>query len=153
MLLAVAASTFVLFGSTVATDRAEASLQAPPGATGVSVSERQTEDGRYLVRRTVRYASGRTEVREYIRSANVENTTLLEAQPAGTIAIVAIALTVAGFPLVLNRTALRRPARALAAILLGVGSLLAALSVGVMYLPSAAAMAIAAVMERSTRGW
>jgi hypothetical protein len=81
---------------------------------------------------------------EETRPAATERTTLLDEQPEAIIPVAAIAIGLAGFPLLLNGTSLRRPARVVAATLLMVGSLLAVFSVGLAYLPSAAAMTVAA---------
>jgi hypothetical protein len=81
---------------------------------------------------------------EETRPATTEHTTLLDEQPEAIIPVAAIAIGLAGFPLLLNGTRLRRPARVVAATVLVVGSLLAGFSVGLAYLPSAAAMTVAA---------
>jgi hypothetical protein len=144
LLLAAGASAFSLLAPTVVTESSGASFSLPPDATGGSVTERRTEDGSYVVRETVSYSSGRTEVREYVRPARTRRTTLLEDQPDTIVPLVTVALAVAGFPLLLNRTPLRRRARIASAALLLAGSLLGASSVGLLYLPSAAAMTLAA---------
>lgn len=157
LLLAAAASAFVLFVPTSSSERSAGSgelcgqppepgvtSRCPPHAVSVSVSETLTADGNYVVRETVTFRSGRTRVREHTRPADVERTTLLEEQPEAIIPLVAIAIGIAGFPLLLGGSALRRPSRVVAASVLLVGSLLAVFSVGLCYLPSAAAMAVAA---------
>jgi hypothetical protein len=116
VVLAGAASGVCLFAPTGSVASGEATLSRPAGATGISTSERETE----------------------------ERTTLLEEQPEAIIPIAGFALTLAVVPLLLNGTALRRPSRTISAALLLVGSLLAGFSVGLLYLPSALSMIIAA---------
>jgi hypothetical protein len=118
VLLAVAASGVCLFAPTGSVASGEAVISRPAGASGISVSERKTED--------------------------LERTTLVEEQPEAIIPIAGLALTLAVVPLLLNGTALRRPSRTICAALLVVGSLLAGFSVGLLYLPSALSMTVAA---------
>lgn len=112
------------------------------------MEESQTADGEIVVRETSIDASGRTQVREYRRPApEVHRETLLEsdsAPDAQIIGMLAVPLAVAAFPLALNGSRLRTPARAIAAALLIIGSLLAGFSIGLYYLPSALAMTVAA---------
>jgi hypothetical protein len=101
-------------------------------------------DGRYVARETVRFRSGRTEVREYTRPAEAERKSLVEEQPELIIPVAAIAIGLAGLPLFLNGMAVRKPARVVAATGLIVGSLLGAFSIGLAYLRSALATTVAA---------
>jgi hypothetical protein len=116
VLLAAAASGVCFFAPTGSVERREATLSRPAGATAISASYRETE----------------------------ERTTLLEEQPGAIIPIAGLALTLAVVPLLLSGTALRRSSRTISAALLLVGSLLAGFSVGLLYLPSALSMTVAA---------
>lgn len=144
--LAVVASAVLLSVPMGSGESAGMTVTAPrDGDPSVSRSER-IEDGSVVVRETITYPSGRKEVREHTRPApEPERTTLLEEQPGEIVPVVAIALALTGLPLALNRTRFRTGARAIAAALLLVGSLLGSMSVGFFYLPSAVAMTVAAV--------
>jgi hypothetical protein len=128
VLLSSAASAFWLFAPTGKTEhsvgsveqcgRGQASIgmhRCPPQATSISLSEQWTKDGRYVARETVRFRSGRTEVREYTRPAEAGRKSLVEEQPEVIIPVAAIAIGLAGFPLFLNGMAVRKPARVVAA--------------------------------------
>ena len=75
----------------------------------------------------------------------VTSTSLLEDQPAPALRAVAIALILAGAPIAVNRSRFRPAARTGSAVLLWVGSIVAGFSIGLFYMPSAAAMTFAAV--------
>lgn len=60
--------------------------------------------------------------------------------------MLALPVVLAALSLALNGTRLRTPARALAAALLLLGSILTGFSIGLYYLPSALAMTVAAVL-------
>ena len=106
--------------------------------------------GEVIVRETGVDAAGRKQVREYRRPApEVHRRTLLEsasASNAEAIGLLAVPVVLAALPLALNATRLRTPARAVAAALLLIGSLLTGFSIGLYYLPSALAMSFAAVL-------
>ena len=142
--LAVVASAFLLFVPMGSSESAGMTVTAPrEGGGSVSRSER-IQDGRIKVRDRITHASGRKELRRYTRSApKTKPTTLLEEQPKEILRVVAVFLALTGLPLALNGTRFRTWARAIAAALLFVGSLIS-MSVGLFYMPSAVAMTVAA---------
>ncbi len=79
------------------------------------------------------------------KTREVKSTSLLEDQPAPALRAVAIALILTGAPIAVNRSRLRPAARTGSAVLLWVGSMVAGFSIGLFYMPSAAAMTFAAV--------
>lgn len=145
VVLALVASAIVAVAPTTSVETWSGFVERPPGAVGVSVRERTTEGGERVVRVTVTYRSGRKEVKEYRTQPDIDRTTRLAHEPATTIAVILLALGVAAFPLLLNGPGTRQPARAVAASLLAIGAVVGAASVGLLYLPSAIAMAIAAI--------
>ncbi|MQA74488.1 MAG: hypothetical protein GEU88_09150 [Solirubrobacterales bacterium] len=82
------------------------------------------------------------------RTDEKESTTLLEDEPGRALRVVAVAFVLSATPLALGRTRFRRAARTGSAVLLGVGALIGGFSVGLFYLPSASAMALAAARSR-----
>lgn len=73
---------------------------------------------------------------------------LLEQEGLTLIPLVAVPVALTGLVLALQGTRFARRAAAVAAVLLASGISLAVLSIGVFYLPSAIAMAVAAFLRR-----
>jgi hypothetical protein len=80
-------------------------------------------------------------------SCSSRSTTLPESDGWDVLAVLAIPVVLAGAPLMLGSTRLRRPALVVSSLLLLVFAALGAASIGLFYLPAAAAMVIAAVLD------
>jgi hypothetical protein len=75
------------------------------------------------------------------------STTLPESDGWDVLAVLAIPVVLAGAPLLLGSTRLRRPALVVASVLLLVFAALGAASIGLFYLPAAVTMVVAAVLD------
>jgi hypothetical protein len=80
-------------------------------------------------------------------SCSSRSTTLPESDGWDVLAVLAIPVVIAGAPLMLGSTRLRRPALVVSSLLLLAFAVLGAASIGLFYLPAAAAMVIAAVLD------
>ncbi len=80
-------------------------------------------------------------------SCSSRSTTLPESDGWDVLAVLAIPVVIAGAPLMLGSTRLRRPALVVSSLLLLAFAALGAASIGLFYLPAAAAMVIAAVLD------
>jgi hypothetical protein len=80
-------------------------------------------------------------------SCSSRSTTLPESDGWDVLAVLAIPVVIAGAPLMLGSTRLRRPALVVSSVLLLAFAALGAASIGLFYLPAAAAMVIAAVLD------
>jgi hypothetical protein len=80
-------------------------------------------------------------------SCSSRSTTLPESDGWDVLAVLAIPVVLAGAPLMLGSTRLRRPALVVSSVLLLAFAALGAASIGLFYLPAAAAMVIAAVLD------
>ncbi len=80
-------------------------------------------------------------------SCSSRSTTLPESDGWDVLAVLAIPVVLAGAPLMLGSTRLRRPALVVSSLLLLAFAALGAASIGLFYLPAAAAMVIAAVLD------
>jgi hypothetical protein len=80
-------------------------------------------------------------------SCSSRSTTLPESDGWDVLAVLAIPVVIAGAPLMLESTRLRRPALVVSSVLLLAFAALGAASIGLFYLPAAAAMVIAAVLD------
>jgi hypothetical protein len=80
-------------------------------------------------------------------SCSSRSTTLPESDGWDVLAVLAIPVVIAGAPLMLGSTRLRRPALVVSSLLLLAFAALGAASIGLFYLPVAAAMVIAAVLD------
>jgi hypothetical protein len=80
-------------------------------------------------------------------SCSSRSTTLPESDGWDVLAVLAIPVVIAGAPLLLGSTRLRRPALVVSSLLLLAFAALGAASIGLFYLPAAAAMVIAAVLD------
>jgi hypothetical protein len=80
-------------------------------------------------------------------SCSSRPTTLPESDGWDVLAVLAIPVVIAGAPLMLGSTRLRRPALVVSSLLLLAFAALGAASIGLFYLPAAAAMVIAAVLD------
>jgi hypothetical protein len=80
-------------------------------------------------------------------SCSSRSTTLPESDGWDVLAVLAIPVALAGAPLMLGSTRLRRPALVVSSLLLLAFAALGAASIGLFYLPAAAAMVIAAVLD------
>lgn len=158
LLLAAAASAFWLLVPTVASVSDSGTATGPvghppPDFEVLSVRQSMTPEGDVIVRETGVEASGRKQVRQYRGPGpEVHRQTLLEQSTAEaqTIGMLALPVVLAALPLALNGTRLRTPARAVAAALLLLGSVLTGFSIGLYYLPSALAMTVAAILASAT---
>jgi hypothetical protein len=75
------------------------------------------------------------------------STTLPETEGWDVLGLLAIPVVLAGAPLMLGSTRLRRPALVVSSALLLVFAALGAASIGLFYLPAAVAMVVAAVLD------
>jgi hypothetical protein len=80
-------------------------------------------------------------------SCSSRSTTLPESDGWDVLAVLAIPVVIAGAPLMLGSTRLRRPALVVSSLLLLAFAALGAASIGLFYLPAAAAMVIAALLD------
>jgi hypothetical protein len=100
-----------------------------------------------IVRYVTIYPSGRKEVHEYPSQTQVADVQRPAPRYLIDFGIFAFPVLLAALPLAFNGTRWRAPARVVAAALLASGVLLS--SVGMFYLPSAVAMAVAAAFSFS----
>jgi hypothetical protein len=75
------------------------------------------------------------------------STTLPESEGWDVLVVLAVPVVIAGAPLLLGSTRLRRPALVVSSLLLLAFAALGAGSIGLFYLPAAVAMVIAAVLD------
>jgi hypothetical protein len=82
-------------------------------------------------------------------AAPTESTTLLEENGSSAAAVLAVPVGLALVAVVVTRARVRGGVRATVAVLLGIGCMLGAMSVGLLYVPAAAALAVSAAVSNA----